>query len=70
MVIVRVDRQHFLFSAGWFGAHSLAAPGFLENGRSGQKGIDMAKTFDRNSPPEAARRPIAGRQRVQLADGT
>ncbi|AZD32676.1 hypothetical protein C4K23_5971 [Pseudomonas chlororaphis] len=39
-----------MFSAGWFGAHSLAAPGLLENGRSGQKGIDMAKTCVRNSP--------------------
>ncbi|AZC40853.1 hypothetical protein C4K37_6511 [Pseudomonas chlororaphis subsp. piscium] len=58
-----------MFSAGWFGAHSLAAPGLLENGRSGQKGIDMAKTCVRNSPPEAARRPVAGRRWVQPADG-
>jgi hypothetical protein len=51
VVIVRVDGQHLLFSAGADSvAPSVAARGATENGRKGQKGIDMAKNSDRNSP--------------------
>jgi hypothetical protein len=50
VVIVRVDRQHSCSPQADSVEHSLAAGGVWENGRKGQKGINMAKRFDRNSP--------------------
>jgi len=53
VVIVRVDRQHLLFSAGADSVgSSVAAWGESENGQRGQKGIDVAKNTDLISPLE------------------
>jgi len=51
MMIVRVDRQHVVVLQRLRGMPcSVARRRGLENGRSGQKGIDMANVFVRYSP--------------------